>query len=217
MPLSLVNGSLLYFAHVPKCAGSSTEAYLKARFGPLALMDRAHYQRQRRWTRSSPQHALWADMARLIPAAMLGGSLAIVRHPVDRLVSVFLWQREWEKALPQDMTFSGFLDAVEAGWQSARRKHTWDNHASPMAAFMPPDCTVFRLEDGLEPVVDWLDAFAGNTDGPRRIGISNRIGAQLKRRGRTLPDVPVSDQDRTRIATLYAGDFEQFGYDPSAR
>ena len=214
MPFSLVNGRMLYFAHVPKCAGSSVEAYLQARFGPLAMMDRGHFKRRRRWTRSSPQHVLWADAARLIPQAMIGASFAVVRHPVDRLVSVFLWQREWEQTLASDTTLTDFIDQVEADWPALPRKHSWDNHASPMADFMPPDCTLFRLEDGLDPVVAWLDDLAGDAEGPRQIGVSNRIGAQLKRRGRELPNIDISDTNRQRIATLYAVDFERFGYDP---
>ncbi len=212
MPISMVNGQLLYFAHIPKCAGSSIEAYLHGRFGRLGMLDRAHFDRPRRWTRSSPQHALWKDMERLLPADFLSASFAVVRHPVERLKSVFTWQREWQETIPPNTSFVEFLDIIEKNRPAAKRRYPLDNHASPMTSFVPPDCTVFRLEDGLHAVVEWLDSLAGNTHGPRDIGVSNRTSAQLERKGKTVPKVALTSNDVLRIEQLYADDFRRFGY-----
>lgn len=217
MPISLVNGQILYFAHIPKCAGSSVEAYLHGRFGRLGMLDRAHYDHPRRWTRSSPQHALWKDMERLLPLDFMAASFAVVRHPVERLKSVFAWQREWQESIPSDTSFAEFLDIIEKNRPYAKRRYPLDNHASPMTMFVPPECSIFRLEDGLHAVVEWLDSFCGNTDGAREIGVSNRTAAQLERRGKTVPNVILTQEDVLRIEQLYADDFKRFGYDVLGR
>ncbi len=45
-----------------------------------------------------------------------------------------------------------------------RNPYTHDNHFRPQVAFMPPEgARVFRLEDGLDPVLSWLAALEGST------------------------------------------------------
>ena len=68
MPFFRLRQQLVYFAHVPKCAGSSVEVYLQRRFGALAFRDQAHYKDAgTRWTRTSPQHVTVAALPRLSP------------------------------------------------------------------------------------------------------------------------------------------------------
>ena len=51
MPIVRINSKLVYFAHVPKCAGSAVERYLAARFGPLGFLDSTYLKmrKSRRW------------------------------------------------------------------------------------------------------------------------------------------------------------------------
>ena len=69
MPIFRIGDTLHYYAHVPKCGGSSVEAYLRTRFGSLAFLNTRYLDlpEQARWTRSSPQHMALADLHRLIP------------------------------------------------------------------------------------------------------------------------------------------------------
>ena len=65
MPFFRLRQQLIYFAHVPKCAGTSVEAYLQRRFGALAFRDQFHYRDPGpRWTVTSPQHVTAADLER---------------------------------------------------------------------------------------------------------------------------------------------------------
>src|SRR5690606_34944645 len=98
MPVFRIGDRLHYYAHVPKCGGSSVEAYLKARFGGLAFLNTRFLDlpEARRWTRSSPQHLPWDAFTRLVPADWIASSFAVVRHPVRRLVSAFQYQVEVE-------------------------------------------------------------------------------------------------------------------------
>lgn len=96
MPIVRVGDQLVYFAHVPKCAGTSVEEYLAARFGPLAFLDRAYPDRDGRdsaWNRTSPQHIDVATFERLFPADLFAASFTVVRHPANRLLSSYRFER----------------------------------------------------------------------------------------------------------------------------
>lgn len=215
MPIVRIGTRLVYFAHVPKCAGASVERYLAERFGALAFLDRRHARRPapERWTRGSPQHVAVADLARLFPAAFFDASFAVVRHPHDRLLSVFRYQRDIAGNIKPGARFSAWLDRL-AGRLATGRTYL-DNHARPMTDIVPDAAQVFRLEDGLEPVVGWLDGLAEDTGEPRHIGTHNVYRQRLIDRQRPAgAEVVMTDQDRALIARLYAADFDRFGYDP---
>ncbi|MEL6934393.1 MAG: hypothetical protein AAFO17_15100 [Pseudomonadota bacterium] len=67
MPIIRIKGRPIFFAHVLKCAGTSIEKYLRARFGPLALLDRDYYDHpsRLRWSATSLQHIDVANLRRL--------------------------------------------------------------------------------------------------------------------------------------------------------
>lgn len=215
MPLFRVKDQLCYFAHVPKCAGMAIELYLEARFGTIGLRDDAYLsvRPSRRWTKSSPQHMDAAALARLLPPSYLHASFTVVRHPDKRLLSVFLYQRDIERTLPADIEFGAFLADVPRRWK--RNPFYLDNHPRPMTDLVPEDTTVFRLEDGTQPIVDWLDQLAGNSDGPPDIPVINGYRQQLyHHRLVPGPDTKLTSDHRALIAEIYAADFERFGYMP---
>lgn len=216
MALVRIGRNLVYFAHVPKCAGTAVERYLIQRFGrtALAFLDGAHYKRPaaRRWSQSSPQHIDRASLARLFPPGYFDASFAVVRHPAERLRSVFLYQRDLEGRIARDRSFSDWLAALPDSW--ALDPWYLDNHTRPMVEMIPDDTRIFRLEAGLAPLVGWLDQLAGDRNGPREIGIRHtyreRLAATDSEPG---PEVRLGDADLSRIASLYAEDFARFGYD----
>ncbi len=212
MPVFRIGDKLHYYAHVPKCGGSSVEAYLKARFGALAFLDTRFLDvpEARRWTKSSPQHLPFDAFTRLIPADWLASSFAVVRHPVKRLVSAFQYQVEVEGTVSAlwsiDEWFDDWLGRAET------EPFLYDNHLCPQSAIVPADATVFRLEDGLDKIVPHLDALAGNTDGPRAIPAEN-----VRKKGMS-PDaerLKPSAETLARVAAFYAEDFARFGYGES--
>jgi len=70
------------------------------------------------------------------------------------------------------------------------------------------------MEEGLAPVVAWLDDLAGSTEGPREMIFTNAYHQRLARLNTPPgPGLEVSKDVTARIATLYAMDFERFGYD----
>jgi Sulfotransferase family len=211
MPIIRIAEKLIYFAHVPKCAGTAVELYLKARFGPLALHDLRYtfHPPETRWTRSSPQHIDLVSLGRLIPPGFIDASFAVVRHPVDRLLSTYHFQSEVHDIIPPDQTLTGWLAALPA--LMAADPFYADNHCRPMGDLVPAGAVVFQLEAGLAPVVDWLDARAGNKDGARSIGLVNQRGRPQHPRSLTPRLVP-TPADVAAIEQLYADDMARFGY-----
>lgn len=209
MPVFRIGDKLHYYAHVPKCGGSSVEAYLKTRFGALAFLDTRFLDlpAARRWTKSSPQHLPFRAFTRLIPEDWIASSFAVVRHPVKRLVSAFRYQVEVEGTVAPlwsiDEWFDDWLGRAEA------EPFLYDNHLCPQSAIVPAGATVFRLEDGLDAIVPHLDALAGDAKGARRIPAEN-----VRRKGMS-PDaerLKPSPETVARIAEFYAEDFARFGY-----
>jgi hypothetical protein len=221
MPIVRIGTKLVYFAHVPKCAGSSVEDYLKDRFGPLALLDR-HYLSvapDERWTRTSPQHIDWGSLIRMFPPAFFVDVFAVVRHPLDRAVSAYRFQSEVEGTVAKGLSFGDWLQAEF----DARRSdpHRSDNHSRPQVDFIPSDqtqsCTIFHLEHGLDALIPYFDLLAGTPSGPRAMSHSNKARQGRSVSVRSLPPIEPTAKERTLVSNLYAADFERFGYAPDHR
>jgi hypothetical protein len=214
MPIFRANEKLVLYAHVPKCGGLAVSWYLSERFGPIAFSDRKYLACDPRtlWSRTSPQHIDRASLARLFPDGFFDETFTIVRHPVARLVSAFHFQLEAEQRIPQDTTFSEWLeDIVE---RQAEDPFVFDNHVRPMDDIVPEGAHVFHMEHGLDALVPWLDALTGTQDGPRAVPRINAKGSYAK--VRAAPAVP-SARDLDHIARHYRRDFDRFGYVPDRK
>lgn len=210
MPLFRIDRELHYFAHVPKCAGASVEVYLQKRFGPIAFANSRFLGKPeaQRWTKSSPQHVDWEALTLLIPPAWIRSSFAVVRHPVTRLRSAFDYQLAGEKTVPEGTDINDwFLDWVN---RRAELPFRYDNHPRPAAELVPQGATVFRLEEGIQPLVAHLDGLAGNTDGPREMPHENKSRGGVRY---AAEQAPLKPEVLDVIARVYAQDFKRFGYD----
>ncbi len=216
MPLCRIGTKLIYFCHVPKCGGTAVEKYLENRFGRLAFLDPHFYamDAENRWPKSSPQHIPDQELTRLFPAGFFDASFAIIRHPVDRLASVFLYQRLLEKRIAKDVRFENWLEILAD--QKAENPYIYDNHIRPMIDFVPKTANVFRLEDGLAAVIDWLDSQAMDASGPRQIPPANVLADRLAHANQAKIEFTVSPAARDLISDIYRVDFERFGYAPAA-
>jgi len=212
MPLIRSGALLIHFAHVPKCGGSAVEAYLKARFGGVAMLDdRLHFQPpEQRWSRTSPQHMSLETHKRLFPDGFIDHSFAAVRHPVARIVSVFHFQREIEKKPSAQVSFSVWLETLPRMMRDD--PFIFDNHARPMSELVPEGAKIFHLEHGLDAMVPWFDGLTQTTDGPRAVRPTN----ERKSRGGP-PKVKPSADDLQVIGEIYADDFSHFGYVPDQK
>lgn len=213
MPIFKAGGKLVYYAHVPKCAGSALEVYVHERFGDMAMLDQSHTGQSLsdRWSRTSPQHIDVASLNRLFPAGFFDVVFTIVRHPVARMISAYHFQLEVEKLVPANTGFSEWLMDIED--RMSEERFLFDNHTLPMSDIVPDSADVFYLEHGLDALVPFFDTVVGNQDAPRAIPKVNERGAfkgakDAAKAERAQP----ADADLDRIARMYARDFERFGY-----
>ena len=84
-----------------------------------------------------------------------------------------------------------------------RNPYAFDNHLRPQADFVPQGARVFRLEDGVDPAVDWLAA----TTRQARLSAPRRLL-------RTWPGQAVDPETLALIARTFAMDYARFGYLP---
>lgn len=213
MPIYLTGKGPLFFAHVPKCGGSAVEDILVRRFGQrnAAFLDRGFGSRRKPWTRTSPQHADAAAIARLFPEGFFQLTIATVRHPATRLRSAFLHQRDVEGRLSASILFGDWL----ADLPRQRRRQPWllDNHARRMGDMVPDSAVAFPIEHGLDPLLTWLDAALGNSRGPRAAPKRHSLGERLSQANRTPGlEVELGPAELDQIHIMDRSDYERFGY-----
>ncbi|MCJ8138978.1 sulfotransferase family 2 domain-containing protein [Falsirhodobacter halotolerans] len=206
MPIFKHAGQLLFFAHVPKCAGTSIEDHLVRRFGPAAFLNRRHAPgNKHNWTRTSPQHLPARQLALLFPDGFFDAGFAVVRDPVARVRSAFHYHQTKRGKIPAEETLETWLTRVR-GFNDGEHAR-YDDHFRTQGAFVPEWCTIFHLEDGLDGLSAWLDDWAGPTT-------VAPIGRALVG---TYDSAPVDPDLAAMIREHYADDYARFDrYRPSA-
>lgn len=212
MPIIRAGSQLIYYAHVPKCGGSSIESYLMNRFGQIAFFNKRHHSIPvaHRWSQTSPQHIDLATRDQLFPDGFFDHSFAVVRHPVRRLISAYHFQLEVEQSTPANISFSFWLEGLAD--TMAADPFVYDNHTRPMVDLVPDDAKVFHLEHGLDAIVPWLDELTESNNAARVIGKVNERKTGFGKSQKVEP----SKADIDAIVELYAKDFERFGYQPGS-
>lgn len=97
--------------------------------------------------------------------------------------------------------FSSWLHLVTSCMKIDRRMY--DNHIRPQTELVPECAEFFRLEEGLDPIVDLLDKVLGES------APDITIEHLLKREPRPIH---VTRSDAALIASIFAADYQRFGY-----
>lgn len=212
MPSLHLSDRLIWFAHCPKAGGTTIEQFMVSRWGEA--VGHLHWGWDLWWKGggwrladppNSPQHLVWKDAQAALPRHP-DLVFAVVRDPVARMASEHRWQRHLRrgtrlgKALAY-LPFSCWLPLMLALVE--RHPHAFDNHFRAQAEFIPEDARVFRLEDGLTPVLTWLAKTTGTGPAP-----------EAARKNATRKSVSVSPRAAARIRRAFARDYARFGYDP---
>jgi len=137
----------------------------------------------------------------------------IVRHPLDRLVSDYLWLSRRRKSGP----LKDFLSRVgayeflkESGTKTSRF-----NHFRPQSDYLTlrgelAEIRQFRFEDYGPGMLSEIHEML-NTDADRRIQISHRNASALSKRDSLSF---LTDEDLTLASSIYERDFVLLGYVP---
>lgn len=208
MPLFRCNNKLYFFAHIPKCGGYSVEAYLAKRFGTLAFLDNKYLRvpQKHRWSATSPQHIEIEALSKLFPRDWIAASFAVVRNPFARLVSAWNFRVMSRKGHEIPPSFEAWLDQLAEDKVVAC--HESDNHLAHQIDLIPQGAEVFRLENGMAPIVSWLDQLEEATSSPREIEKSGAQGEPLKGFSKTYLTQDAVD----KIREIYKEDFSMLGY-----
>lgn len=197
MPFIEHNGKRVLFIHIPKAGGTSIEAWMKD-IAPLRLFSIGVPLA----SRCTPQHLRAQDIRALLGENYFDLMITVVRNPYDRIASEYRMQTEiarqgfWKSAID----FSPWLE-THLTRQMTERFHL-DNHLRPQWEFLGKGVEVFRLEDGLAPVLARMAGVLG-------VPAPEAPPHELRSKGEAVKwDMP----DRIRVQTHYAKDFETFNY-----
>ena len=121
------------------------------------------------------------------------------------MVSEYRWQRTRRRGTRTGQALARLPFALWLRLMLAAARinpFAFDNHFRPQADFVPDGAAVFRLEDGLTPLFDWLAETTGGALAPAPPHALRTAGA--------TPDL--TEADRARIARAFAVDYARFGY-----
>ncbi len=208
MPVLRKDGRQILFVHVPKTGGTAIERAFKAHDWAVSYLDgkmgRGTLNHVRR---STPQH-MEADLLRMLfRLDRFDLTFLIVRDPVGRLRSEYLWRTRRRADVGLDgASVEAWAEEVFEGCR--QDPHLHDNHIRPQADFLLPDCRVFRFEDGLDRIVQTLEDDYG-------LGLTGEVPRARTGSGTTghhSRDVEITPSLQSRIREFYARDYELFGY-----
>ena len=173
MPILKKNNQLCYFAHIPKCGGTSVENYCIRLGIKISFLDRNYTLDPAPWNISSPQHIDGHSFSRLFPIDFFDYSFAVIRNPVSRFLSEFKFNILSNK-IPRSTNVSDFVKqdlkniASEIGFL--------DNHFLPQVNFLMPNINfqIFKIESGLEEVKKFIDLNIIGAESNEKISHENK-------------------------------------------
>lgn len=209
MPILRKENKIIYFSHVPKCGGTAIEQYCKDIGIEIAFLDKRYYLQLSKnvWNNTSPQHIDNKSFDRLFPKQFFSDYFTVVRHPIDRLKSAFIYQKYHEKSIEKNKSLSDFIDN---DLQVCSKKiNIYDNHFIEQHKIIAniSNSKIFKLENGLNSVKEYLDkTFFGETLSTE-IKTLNK-GKKLKNQNEYYLD----EATKSKIFKIYKKDCDLFDY-----
>lgn len=195
MPFIQTDRTIL-FVHIPKCAGSSVEAWMRghASLNLWNPMPPAGFK-------VTPQHLTAADLRAVFDDGFFDYAFATVRDPYARVESQY-HMRMGLRSGPATPPFSSWLaHHIEA---ARRNPFVLGNHMRPQADFVDCDMRIFRLEDGLERAIAQVT---------RECELPERSIGHERRSAGAGGSIRWTGKDRILVNAFYAADFDLFGYE----
>lgn len=192
MPAFTKGDKKVFFIHIPKSAGTSVQSAFEEE-GYSTSFFNAHSSDL---SRCCPQHYHGELLEYLGLLNDSDFNFAIVRNPLDRLLSEYYFRKMQEKNVSQDV----FVNAVFLAYKI--NPFIFDNHIRPQCEFVNDSTEVFYFEDGVEKVFDSLKAN----------GYLNKVETVphfFKSKGKKIA---ISKTTLKKIKHFYNEDFAKFNY-----
>ena len=204
----------ILFLHIPKCGGSSVEDFFKLNgftidfFSPNTKSYIKHFK-------CTPQHMHSSMLEEIFKLKSFDYIFAIVRNPIKRIISEYLWQ----VSLP--IAQNGIDD-----WYKKVRKlykinnFYADNHLRPASEFIIQNTNIFKLEKGLDLAIDSINRCLDLDLQSKDIRNKNSSTKIKEFWIRKMPEIEYrfnqkepSQYTINRIKEDYLIDFKNFSYD----
>lgn len=203
MPIFRIKNKLIFYAHVPKAGGSSIADFFHE-IGARSAFTFGEQWRQRprdRWSSTSPQHIDAKSLAELFPGNFFDACFTVVRHPEDRIISEYKF-RAGQSKIHASLAFNDWLQIVMAA--SRANPFVFDGHIRPQTDFIPNNCKVFKLEEGLDKLNEWLSEVID-------IELPSQRFTHHSNKSKNI-DVAPDNASRELINAFYSADFNRLNY-----
>ena len=196
---------IIFFLHIPKCGGSSIEKFFIDNNFYVNLLDKKFENREIKWSKNSPQHLISRDLKTIIDLNMIDYSFTVIRHPIERFKSAFLFNKNVNKIMIK-LDINDFVNHYEKKFMGL---YSYDNHFIPANKFIEGfdrKLEIYRLEE-LSKLESKLNRLFHYTLKLRKL--------EHLKKSSTLPyqETPnLSTRSKEIIYELYKEDFKKFGY-----
>jgi hypothetical protein len=198
----------ILFAHIPKSGGSALVDYFRGLGAHVLLHNEVNPIGQ--LLKCPIQHFHYELLDTIYRLERFHFSFAIVRNPIERSKSDYLWGHRRHPDPGRMPTFDQHFDLAMTRYQ--RDPYTFDNHLRPQHQFLGPMIrTFYRYEQGLDAIARDVLAKIGVSleSGPVHVPRKNSA-EQLFGEGIKSSDVAMSDSTLKRLKDFYRVDLEMF-------
>lgn len=152
MPVFSKENESILFVHIPKCGGSSISKVFQKNNWEESFSVRGKSLSEIEYLKSSPQHYHGEIIKNIFEISKFNKIFTIVRNPFNRLKSEFYWQLNNEISTnksPEDW-FNNVLEKYN------QNNYIYDNHIRPQNEFILEKIHIFKLEEGLKKVYEYI-------------------------------------------------------------
>lgn len=197
----------VFHIHIPKTAGLTVTRFFESNGFKSSLIEfGTHRELEIMLKKCSYQHMHAEMTSAVINAAMFTWFFTIVRHPVDRLKSAYIWNTFNAPIRPK------FEDWVKEIFEKYKRNpYVLDNHIRPQHEFILPNTQILKLENGLN------EEFIKNIERNVPVKFTNRHFSRYNDisgvAASNPADIKFSSDIMNQIRFFYKKDYELFEYD----
>lgn len=195
MPVYIRNNFKILYIHVPKTGGTSLEHFfIRNGFGQFHFctgIDPIFHT-----LKCSYQHFHGDLLKAIFKLNSFDLIIMTVRNPLDRIISEYKWRK-----INKD-----FDTWVRETFEMYKKNpFVYDNHIRPQYQFEVENTKVFKLEEGFEKIIDYLEKNLKISFNYRYIPVTNK--------SKSNEPVQLSEDTKNLIQEFYKEDFVRYGYE----